>query len=151
MTFQCEVGTIHSLIYYDVLFTVFFFIFFLVFIRSNCVILLGNDVIERWEIKMKNMKEWITLTIKFGQNIYCNSQTLEIINSVSLQILKFKGKVNFGLKLCFSYFFSHWFERYERKLAESGARERIFVGSNYNLKNSWYLCQIIIFDERSSN
>jgi len=42
-------------IYYDVLFTVFFFNhLFLVFIRPNCVILLGNDEIERWEIKVKN-------------------------------------------------------------------------------------------------
>jgi len=69
-----------------------------------------------------------------GQNIYCNPYILQIINSVSLQFLKFKRKVDFGSKLYFFYFFVIGLKDTKKKTTESGSKERIFVRSILTLK-----------------
>jgi hypothetical protein len=61
---------------------------------------------------------------KFGQNIYYNPYTLQIIDIRPLQFSKLKGIVNFGSKLYFFLFFGPSCERGERKLQESTAKEK---------------------------
>jgi hypothetical protein len=61
---------------------------------------------------------------KFGQNIYYNPCTLQIIDIRPLQFSKLKRIVNFGSKFYFFLFFGFSCERSERKLLESTAKEK---------------------------
>jgi hypothetical protein len=127
------------------LFYPFFFFWFSLYWTKLQVNLLGKSGIERQMIKVRNTKGIVDLA-KFRQNIHCSPQTFQIINIGSLKFSKFKGKVNFDLKLYSLYFLvSDLRERHWNLVLQ----REIFVDTDSSHKDSRYWHQIISFDEGS--